>query len=75
MNITVFDETGTRVGLLKLTVPPLIGDILHLSSGKNESASFKVTARTCYAKDMSAHTADHDDVASWELRVERLKPK
>ncbi len=73
MNITVFDETGTRVGLLKLTVPPSIGDILHLSSGKNESAEFKVVTRTCYAKDMSAHLADHDDVASWELRVQRLK--
>jgi hypothetical protein len=24
---------------------------------------------------VSAHLADHDDVASWEFRVERLKPK
>lgn len=73
MHITVFDETGARVALLKLTVPPSTGDILRLSFGGNASDAFKVVNRTCYAKDMSVHLAEHDDVASWELRVERLK--
>ena len=75
MHITVFDQTGARVALLKLTVPPSVGDILQLSFGGNASDAFKVVSRTCYAKDMSAHLAEHDDVASWELRVERLKTK
>jgi hypothetical protein len=75
MHITVFDETSTRVAMLKLTVPPAVGDILHLSYGENASNAFKVVSRTCYAKDMSVRLAEHDDVASWELRVERLKTK